>query len=129
MKYDEEVLTSEGVLYATVSGELERAQFAALSKGSRQRAHDCGLRLLFDFTRATNFSPTPTFAHNWFVENYDRTDMYLKWVPTAHVHSPKDIEYFTFIETSWTNRGAIVRAFTDRAAALEWLGSIRTRTP
>lgn len=128
MKYDEEVLTSPGVLYATVSGKIERARFAQLSKQSRQRAHDSGLRLLLDFTRATNFSPTPIIAHNWFVEYYDKIDLYLKWVPTAHLVSPKDLEFFTFVELSWTNRGAIVRAFTDRVAALEWLGGIRTRT-
>ncbi|MES0344825.1 MAG: hypothetical protein ABUK16_12030, partial [Anaerolineales bacterium] len=59
---------------------------------------------------------------------YDSMELHLKNVSTAHLCSPSDIEFFNFIETSWTNRGATIQAFTDREAALKWLGSLPTRT-
>lgn len=127
MEYTEEVLTSSGVIYATVSGKIEADRLANLGKQTRQRAHDSGLKFLLDITQASGL-PSIVDAHNWFNDHYDRMELHLKRVPTAHLCSPSDIKLLSFVETSWTNRGAIVRAFTDREAALTWLESIPTRT-
>ena len=58
-------------------------------------------------------------------------ELHLKWVPTAHLCLERDMELLAFLETSWSNRGALVRAFTDREAALEWLSTMppATRLP
>ena len=128
MQYDEETLEPLGIIYATVTGTIDSVQLAQQGKKTRQRAHDSGMRFLLDITRATGF-PTVIDSHTWFDNNYDAIELHLKLVPTAHLCSPNDIGLMSFVETSWTNRGAIVRAFTDRKAAIEWLASIRTRTP
>ena len=128
MQYDEETLEAPDIIYATVMGTINSTQLAQLGKQTRQRAHDSGMRFLLDLTRARGF-PSVVDSHTWFDDYYDAIELHLKWVPTAHLCSPNDIELISFVETSWTNRGAIVRAFTDRKAAIEWLGSIPARTP
>ena len=127
MEYTEEVLLSSDVIYAAVSGKIEVDQLATLGKQTRQRAHVSGLKVLIDFTQATGF-PSIVNGHNWFNTYYDNMELHLRRVPTAHLCPPSDIEFFNFVETSWTNRGDIIRAFTDREAALKWLESIPTRT-
>jgi len=125
MKYTEEDLEQIGVIYATVSGKIEAEKLANFGKQTRQRAHDSGQKFLLDLTRASGF-PSIIEAHTWFNDYYDEMDLHLKWVPTAHLCLPRDLELLNFIETSWTNRGANVRAFTDREAALAWISEFGT---
>ena len=127
MEYTEEVLASSGIICATVTGRIDPERLANLGKQTRKRAYASDLGFLLDLIRATDF-PSIINVHNWFDDYYDRVDLHLKTVPTAHLGSPSDIELLEFIETSWTNRGAIVRAFTDREAALKWLESCPKRT-
>jgi hypothetical protein len=41
----------------------------------------------------------------------------------------KDEEFSRFVETTFLNRGASIRVFTEESAAIEWLESQRSADP
>lgn len=124
MEYIIETNRSKNLVTIRVSGDLTKTELAPLGVKVRLRAKKEHSRLLFDFRRAKN-NLEIIDAHNWIADHYDVIDKQLKLIPTAHLANPDDIDFFKFVETSWSNRGVKIRLFNDERVAVEWLESQR----
>lgn len=122
MRYKEEVDDPRKILCVRVSGEITKEKLAPKTTQTRLRAKELNYGILLDFRKVRNYV-TIVDAYYWLAEHYDGLDATLKFIPTAHVVDPKDEEFARFVETTFLNRGASIRVFTQERAAIEWLES------
>lgn len=115
---------SKKIITVRVSGDMYVYESASLGAEVRARAKKDHYKVLFDFRKAKNHI-TVLDAYYWITKYYDSVDPHLKWVPVAHLTNAEDETFFSFVETTFINRGAMVRLFKDEEKAIEWLESHR----
>lgn len=124
MQYTEEIDKERKIVIARVSGGMTKEKIAPKTTKTRLRAKELNYCILFDFRKVNNYL-TIVDAYYWLAEHYDDLDPTLKFIPTAHVVDTKDEEFSRFVETTFLNRGASIRVFTEESAAIGWLESHR----
>ncbi len=120
MRHVVEVDEVNCLIVIRVWGRVTIASIVPVALQERLLAQELGFGVIFDFRRA-HFEIAYSEAFYWLDRHYNSVDPSLKHVRTAHIASPSNLEFLQFLELSWSNRGARVRAFEEEAAAVKWL--------
>ena len=111
------------IIIIRVSGEMTIETIAPVSNENRLKAKEMNYKLLYDFRRSS-YKKAIVGAYKFFEENFDETEIDVNYIPTANIINEEDVEFFKFIETTLTNRGARLKYFTDEEKGIEWLLSM-----
>lgn len=120
MEYTYELIDNYKIIKVKVLGELKPKETALMGKNIRLKAKELNYKILFDLTEAEN-KVSISDAYFWFADHYDKIDIQLRYIPTAHVTHEKDKSFFSFFETTCYNKNIRVRMFMESKEALEWL--------
>ena len=112
------------IIIIRVSGEMTIETITPISIENRLKAKKMNYKLLYDFRRSS-YKKAIVDAYKFFEENFDDIEIDSNYIPTANIINEEDVEFFKFIETTMTNRGARLRYFTDEEKGVEWLLSLR----
>jgi hypothetical protein len=122
MEYTYDIIENYKVIFVKVSGILNVQEVALMGKTIRLKAKELNYKILFDFTHTKNKISTAE-AYFWFTNHYDKIDMKLRYIPTAHISNEEDKSFFYFFETTCYNKCIKVKMFMEKEKALEWLKS------
>lgn len=123
MEFVVEINEEKQVVIVRLSGAVTVESLVPLALQKRTLAREMGYGVVVDFREAT-ICISQAEAFYVLDKHYNPIDPALKYVRTAYVVAEKDIEFFTFLEVSWVNRGARIRVFEGEQGALGWLESL-----
>ena len=107
---------------ATVTGEVKPPEVAPIVAEVRQQAMAHGYAILYDVSAADVAGISRSDLY-WFTRTLpELKGNAAKRVRVAIVHAADTTELAHFWETTATNSGFQARAFTDREAAMTWVG-------
>jgi hypothetical protein len=118
MGYTLELVEADKYISLVLEGVMDRKDLEEVrSELKRSLTANHWYRLLIDATRINSLMSV--------VDNFDFTCEHQSLFPpgTRHaiIYSPEHYEGFRFIENVAQNRGVLMRLFTDRARAVNWL--------
>lgn len=103
-------------------GKFQKETLLPIVTKARQKALKLDYKILFDFKNShVQFSITD--AYNWIPSHYDTIDPLLKIVPVASIPGEKNIDLFSFVETTFLNKGAQIKLCEDERDSIAWLNS------
>jgi hypothetical protein len=122
MKYTSTIDNEKKIIMVRFVGPLTEEDLAPIVLNTRLEAKKLKYKIIFDF-RDTNNHISTVDACNWIFDHYEKVDIDLKFIQTAHITNKKDKDFFQFVETVFLNRGAAIKLFEDENAAIKWLTS------
>jgi hypothetical protein len=120
MEYSFTINTDTNIIIVNTSGELIKNEVAKMDKRIRIKANDLKYKILFDFRQSKN-RITFADAYFWFTEFYKDDEKLLLSIPTVHLSSAEDEDFFRFFEITTNNSGIPIKMFLDNMHAIEWL--------
>ncbi|MEI7502906.1 MAG: hypothetical protein WCJ61_06445 [Paludibacter sp.] len=120
MEYNFTINTDKKIITVQTSGELIKNEVAKMDKRIRTKAKELNCSILFDFRQSKN-RITMADAFFWFTELYENDENPLISIPTVHLSSAEDEQFFRFFEITTNNNGIPIKMFTDNMHAIEWL--------
>ncbi|MDP4239445.1 MAG: STAS/SEC14 domain-containing protein [Bacteroidota bacterium] len=120
MEYTYEIVNDDRIIKVKASGEITPKEAAIMGKNIRIKAKELSYKILFDLRQAEN-KVSISEAYFWFADHYDKIDIKLRYIPTAHVTHEEDKSFFKFFETTCFNKCIKVRMFMEQEEALNWL--------
>ncbi len=120
MEYTEKIDDDKKIIFVKTQGRINTKVLGPLAGKTRSKAKELNYLLLFDFSKSINYISIVD-AYNWPADHYDTIDKSLKFIPFAHIVNDESEGVFSFVETTWTKRGATGKVFKDEKLALEWL--------
>ena len=111
------------IIFIRVSGEMTMESIASISNEIRLKAKEMNYKLLYDFRKST-YKKAIIDAYKFFEENFDEKEIEVNYIPTANIVNVEDQDFFQFVETTLTNRGARLKYFTDEKKGIDWLLSL-----
>lgn len=120
MEYNYEIDYDKKVIIVNVQGVLTEKETALMGLKIRLLAKELKVGIIFDLRQAEN-AISMSIAYFWVSNYYDKTDYLLRSIPTVHLCNEIDIEFFSFVEVAWTNKGTYVKMCTNLEEALKWI--------
>jgi len=124
MEYTYEIIDELKIIKVTVLGILTTNKAALMGITVRVKAHKIGYKLLFDYSQITNIQISCGSAYFWFPDHYDKTNIKLRYIPTALLINERNSSAFIFFENTCYNKGIRIKIFKEHKSALEWLNQI-----
>ena len=125
MEYNFTINTDTKIITVQTTGELIKNEVAKMDKRIRTKAKEFNCSILFDFRKSKN-QITMADAFFWFTELYEDNEKSLISIPTVHLSSAEDEQFFRFFETTTNNNGIPIKMFLEDEPAMRWLG-VETR--
>jgi len=123
MEYNYTINTDTKIITVQTKGDLIKNEVAEMDKSIRMKASELERNVLFDFRKSKN-KISIADAYFWYDEFYNDDERFLMSIPTVHLSSAGDEDFFKFFETTTNNNGIPIKMFTEEEAAIAWLGSI-----
>jgi hypothetical protein len=111
------------LVVAKVTGTFDAKEIGEVVAAARARSRDLGWNLLYDMRQSQpgNMGTSDLF---WMPRKAAvLQDAAAYRTRVAMLHPPQFAQFAQFWETAFSNAGLQVRAFSDEAEALAWLGS------
>jgi len=122
MEYTSTIDKEKKIIIVRLAGSLTEKDLAPIVLKTRLKAKKLKYKIIFDFRNTDNYISIVD-ACNWILDHYEKVDANLKLIQTAHITNKKDKDFFQFVETVFSNRGATIKLFEDEKAAIKWLTS------
>jgi hypothetical protein len=109
------------IVRVTLQGVFDKPEIEKMVTSAREASGKNGWNILYDMRGAEpgKMSPAEVF---WFPRQHPSLQAAsAATVRVASLHQPKHSTVATFWENAFRNAGLQARAFTDEAAALQWL--------
>ena len=108
------------IIIVQTTGDLFKSEMAEMDKCIRTKANELKYKILFDF-RLSKSRISIADAYFWFTDFYKDDERILISIPTAHLSSVEDEDFFRFFETTTNNSGIPIKMFMENKQAFEWL--------
>lgn len=120
MEYEFEYDDNRKIIFIRINGELLIEESSKMGLEARLKAKEINFRLIFDFKKTT-FIRSIVQAHCWPDDHYIGIDPTIKHIKTAYVVNDRDMEFWSFVETSFMNKGFNIKIFQEEKDAIEWI--------
>lgn len=122
MNWIEEIDSESEIIVVRFFGNYQKETLLPIVTKARKKALTLDYKLIFDFSEShVQFSVAD--AYNWIPNHYDTIDPLLKIVPVANIPGEKNLELFSFVETTFLNKGAQIRLCENERDSKAWLNS------
>lgn len=122
MKHDSQIDNKTRLIYCTLEGEFDIEESVRLSKDLREKAVELDFNVLYD-ARNLQEPKSITPVHDFTAKLSSVIDSTAhRKVKVAFLYAPGNYDNFwQFYEESSVARGLVIKIFTDKEAALNWL--------
>lgn len=122
MEWNEKIEFKNKIITVRFYGEFKKEKLLPVVKQKRLKALNMGLKVIFDF-RESYINISFSDAYHWIPKHYDEINLQLKLVPVAFIPGENNEKMFSFLETTFFNKGAKVRLCKNKNDAKTWIMS------